>query len=71
MIVKIQNQWYGIPQQQPTLTVAMISTKQTNKLISHAQNFALTMIKPQHSGNIAAASGFTDQRSSRQQEQIN
>ena len=46
VIVKIRNQWYGIPKQQPTLMVAMISSKQTMKLINNAQNFTLIMIKP-------------------------
>ena len=46
VIVKIRNQWYGIPERQPTSTVAMIFAKQKKKLINHAQNFALIMIKP-------------------------
>ena len=49
VITKIQNQWYGVLEQQPTSTVSMIYVKQTNKLINHAQNFALIMIRPQHS----------------------
>ena len=36
--------------------VAMISAKETKKLINDAQNFTLIMIKPQHSRKIAATS---------------
>ena len=49
----------------------MMYTKQTKKLINHAQKFALIMIKPQHSRNTAAMSRLTDQRSSQQQQHIN
>ena len=70
VIVKIRNQWYGIPKRQPTSMVAMISAKQTETLINHAQKFALIMIKPQHSRNIVATSRLTDQRISRQQQLI-
>ena len=48
----------------------MISDKQTKKLISHAQKFALIMIKPQHPKKTATTSRLTDQRNSRQQQQI-
>ena len=70
VIIKIRNQWYGIPERQPTSTVAMISARQMNKLIDHAQKFALIMIKSQHSKKITTMSWLTDQCSSRQQEQI-
>ena len=50
--------------------VAMISAKQTKKLINHAQKFALIMIKPQHSRKTVATSRLTDQHSSQQKEQI-
>ena len=70
MIVKIQNQWYGIQERQPTSTVAMISAKQKNNLINHAKKIALIMIKPQHSRKTATTSRLMDQRSSRQQKQI-
>ena len=49
VIVKIRNQWYDIPKRQPTSTVAMISIKQTKKLINHAQKLAFIMITPQNS----------------------
>ena len=49
----------------------MISTKQTRKLINHAQKFTLIMIKPRHFKNTAAMSRLTDQRSSQQQQHIN
>ena len=42
VIVKIQNQWYNIPERQPTSTVAMISSKQIKKLINHAQELRIT-----------------------------
>ena len=64
VIVKIQNQWYGIPKQQPTSMVAMISSKQTKKLINHAKKFALIMIRPQHSRNTTVTGQLTDQHSS-------
>ena len=70
MIFKIQNQWYGILERQPTSTVAMMSSKQTNKLINHAQKFALIMIKPQHSRETTAMSRLTNQCVSWQQLQI-
>ena len=41
VIIKIQNQWYGILVRQPTSTVAIIIAKQTKKLINRAQKFAL------------------------------
>ena len=68
--MKIWNQWYGIPERQPTSTVAMIFAKKTKKLINHAQKFILIMVKPQHSRNTASTSRLTDQRSSQQQQQI-
>ena len=68
VIVKIWNQWYGIPEKQPTSTVAMISSKQTKKLINHAHKFALVMIKPQHSRKTTVTSRLTDQCNSRQQQ---
>ena len=67
VIVKIQKQWYGTPERQPRSTVVMTSTKQTKKLINHAQKFSLIMIKPQHSRKTAATSRLTNQRSSQQQ----
>ena len=48
----------------------MISAKQTKKLFNHAQKFALTMIRPQHSRNTPATSRLTKQHSSQQQQQI-
>ena len=39
-------------------------------LINHAQNFALIMIKPQHSRKTATTNRSIDQCSSRQQQQI-
>ena len=36
VIIKIENQWYVILEQQPTSTVAMTSSKQTKNLINHA-----------------------------------
>ena len=35
---------------------SMIYAKQTKQIINHAQNFALIMIKPQHSRNTTATS---------------
>ena len=70
VIVKIQNQWYNIPDRQPTSMVSMISSKQTKNLRNHAQNFALIMIKPQHSRNTAAMIWLTDQCNSQQKQQI-
>ena len=70
VIVKIQNQWYDIPERQPTSMVSMISSKKTKKLINHVKKFPLIMIKPQHSRNTATMSRLTDQRSSQKQEQI-
>ena len=65
VIVEIGNQWYGIPEQQPTSTVAMISAKQMKKLINHAQKFALIMINLQHFKNTIATSQLTNQPNSR------
>ena len=48
----------------------MIFSKQTKKLINHAQKFTLIMIKPQHSRKNAATSRLTNQGNSRQQQQI-
>ena len=70
VIVKFWNQWYGIPEWQPTSMVAIISTKQTKKLINHAQKFVLIMIRPQHSRKTAATSQLPNQCSSRKQQQI-
>ena len=70
VIVKIWNWWYGIPKRQPTSTVSMISSKQTNNLINHAQKFPLIMIKPQHSKNTIATRRLIDQRNSWKQQQI-
>ena len=49
VILKIRIKWYGIPERQPTSMVAIIYSKETKKLINHAQKFTLIMIKPQHS----------------------
>ena len=67
VIIKIWNQWYGIPERQPKSTVSMISSKQTKKLNNHAQKFALIKIKPQHYRKTSATSLLTDQHNSRQQ----
>ena len=48
----------------------MVSSKETNNFINHAQKFALINSKPQHSRNIATPSRLTHQCSSRQQQRI-
>ena len=68
VIVKIQNQWYGILERQTTSMVSMISSKQTKKLTIHAQKFALIMIKPYNSRNTTTTIRCTNYRNSRQKQ---
>ena len=47
----------------------MISTKQMEKIVNHAQNFTLIMIKPQHSRKTTKTSQLNDPCNSQQQQQ--
>ena len=49
----------------------MISAKQGNIIISHAQELALIRINPQHSRKITAISRLTHKHNSRQQQRFN